>query len=469
MMGTGLGVIFPFVLSGALGLAVCLNLGLERPLRRLLLWASPAVGIGLSALLFFVWSLVFYPGFASAVYFGVEMLLALAGLAVYYRRRRRLPVEQDLAPAAKTPWEVMALRLALGITALLAVVYMVMRQAKAPYGEWDSWAIWTMRARYLFLGQTEWRNAFSEFLHGSDYPVLISFYIARNWTLLGQSLQIVPQLVGIVFGLNTAGFLLEALRQARGEVQGLLGAFVLTATPTFLYWSANQYADVPLGFFILVTMACLYFYARRATKPPALLFMAGLASSLASWSKNEGAFLLGGVAVVGFLGLFLKSPGHKVRNWGWFMAGLLPGLALLAVFKLTLAPESYVMRQTAGELLAKIRDADRTDLIWQQFKEEVVNFGVWRLSLAGVLLGYGVLAGPDLKMWRKEGKILAGIGLVLILVLCGFLAAYQITTLPLEWQLRKSMERLLLQVFPLGLFWMFLLVRNPLNQDEGEK
>jgi 4-amino-4-deoxy-L-arabinose transferase-like glycosyltransferase len=360
-----------------------------------------------------------------------------------------------------------ALRLSLGVTALLAVVYMFMRQAKVPYGEWDSWAIWTMRARYLFLGQTEWRDAFSEFLHGSDYPVLISFYIARNWTLLGQALQIVPQLLGITFGLNTVGFLLAALRQARGEAQGLLGAFVLIVTPTFLYWSANQYADVPLSFFILVMVACLYFYSRSEAKPPALLFVAGLAASLAMWSKNEGAFLLGGVLAVAFLGLFLKSPGHRIRNWGWFVAGLLPGLLLLLIFKLTLVPESYVMRQSAGELIAKIHDSDRTDLIWQQFKEELVNFGVWRLPMAGVLLGYGLLVGPNLRAWRKEWKILGGIGLVLLVILCGSLAAYQITTLPLEWQLRKSMERLLLQVFPAGLFWMFLLVRNPLTNDGG--
>jgi 4-amino-4-deoxy-L-arabinose transferase-like glycosyltransferase len=267
--------------------------------------------------------------------------------------------------------------------------------------------------------------------------------------------------------LNTVGFLLAALRQARGEAQGLLGAFVLVVTPTFLYWSANQYADVPLGFFILATLACLYFYARSAEKPRALLFLAGLTSSLAMWSKNEGAFLLGGVLAIAFLALFLRSPSHKVLNWGWFAAGLLPGLLLLLVFKLTLVPESYVMRQSAGELIAKIRDSDRTDLIWQTFKEELPHFGVWRLPMSGVLLGYGLLVGPNLRTLRKEWKILAGIGLVLLVILCGFLAAYQVTTLPLEWQVRKSMERLLLQVLPAGLFWMFLLVRNPLV-DDGE-
>ncbi len=468
MIVTLIRVILPFIFSSALGLAVCLNLPLDRTMRRLALWASPAVGVGLSALLFFVWSLLFYPGFAPLIYFGIEAILVLAGLVYYFRHGGGAIAVQDAARNHVSRWEITGLRLALGAAALLAVFYMFMRQAKAPYGEWDSWAIWTMRARYLFLGQDQWRNAFSEYLHGSDYPVLISFYIARNWTLLGRTLQIVPQLLGIAFGLNTVGLLWAALRQARGEAQGLLGAFVLIVTPTFLYWSANQYADVPLGFFILAALACLYFYARSEDRPPALLSLAGLASSLALWSKNEGVFLLGGVLAVSFHALFLKSHGHKIRNWGWFAAGLLPGLVLLLVFKITLVPESYVMRQSLGELIVKIRDSTRTDLIWQTFKEELTTFGVWWLPMAGVLLGYGLLVGLNVRALRVEWKILAGIGLVLLLILCGFLAAYQITTLPLEWQVRKSMERLLLQVFPAGLFWMFLLVRNPLA-DEGKK
>jgi hypothetical protein len=45
----------------------------------------------------------------------------------------------------------------------------------------------------------------------------------------------------------------------------------------------------------------------------------------------------------------------------------------------------------------------------------------------------------------------------------GYAGAYLVTTLTLDWQLKDSIERLLMQVFPSVLFLVFAVLQNPLE------
>ena len=457
--------VLPFLLSTLLGLSLSLHLNVSRRLRAILLWASPATGIGITALLFFLWSVAFYPTFAPLVYFGLEALLTAAALLFFLRRRRSQ--EEPAAPSEpdqRSGWAVRLPVLVLCVCLVFAVLLFLSRLLESPYGEWDAWAIWNMRARYLFEGGEQWRNGFSRLLHGADYPVLISFYIARSWALVGRDLQTVPQMLAAVFTTTTAGLLYAAVSRARSVSQGLVAAIVLTCTPAFLYWGASQYADIPLGFYFLAALVCLYFFNAGERGQSALLAAAGLFTGFALWTKNEGAFLLAGIlaAQVAYW-LLARAPLRLSRGLAWFLVGSLPALALLLFFKLDIAPRNYVFDQNTAGLVEKISSDSRYKLIFQALQQQFITFGGWKLPLLPLLLVYGSLAGIDRPRIRKEKKALAILAMTLLAILLADIGAYLITPLPLEWQIRQSIDRLLLQLLPAFLFLLFLVIRNPLS------
>lgn len=463
-------LLLSFLLSTLLGVSLSINLYFERPLRSLVLWASPLVGIGVSGLLFFLWSLVFYPTYAPALYFGLELLAALTGIFVFLRRRRG-QVDEGIEPQPrKLSW----IEKLLGVVFILMLAYLVVlyiqRIGDSPYGEWDAWAIWNMRARYIFLGGESWKNAFSRFLHGSDYPVLISFYIARSWTFLGNAAQIVPQALGSIYAFATFGFLWEALRRARGMLQGLVAGILLASTPSFLFWSASQYADVPLSAYILTSIACLYFATEHQPGNRGLLALSGLLAGFALWSKNEGVFLLVGMVAALAVAVWLsKQYLSSLKTWGWVLVGLVFPLLLLIGFKTFVVPPNYVFDQSLGAIYVKVTDIVRYKIILKAFWAEIFLFGEWVIPVIPLLVLYSLAAGFDRRAIRREKKGLLILTVILGTLLAGYMFAYLVTPLPLDWQIRQSIDRLLLQGFPGALFWLFLVLRDPLAVETSSR
>ena len=50
-----------------------------------------------------------------------------------------------------------------------------------------------------------------------------------------------------------------------------------------------------------------------------------------------------------------------------------------------------------------------------------------------------------------------------------YYAAYLVTTLPFDWQIKESLERLLLQIYPLFLLLLFSLLRDPTTGTESSR
>ncbi|HEY3038658.1 MAG TPA: hypothetical protein VGJ66_07965, partial [Pyrinomonadaceae bacterium] len=75
-------------------------------------------------------------------------------------------------------WRTLAIVFSLML--VLAVADLVILAIKKPHGEWDAWAIWNMRARFIFRAGPFWRDAFSYVIDRSrpDYPILIPASIA---------------------------------------------------------------------------------------------------------------------------------------------------------------------------------------------------------------------------------------------------------------------------------------------------
>lgn len=362
----------------------------------------------------------------------------------------------------------------LSLQALAAAASLLFAFLREPHGRWDAWLIWNMHARFLFRAGERWREAFAAGLDWShwDYPLLLPLAIARGWTYQGGEGLAAPALIAFGFTVLTAGLLAAALLLLRGRTEGCLAAMVLLGTPFFLFIGAAQFADVPLAFFFLATLAALTAQSRFPEGRPALLVLAGLAAGLAAWTKNEG-LLFALATTAALFGTTLLREGGKAarRRTAAFLAGALPVLALVLAFKLTLAPANDIMAGVGiAPLAEKLLDPERYRQIARAFVLTGLSFTrgvidvnqVMRFNpgpVGPLLLGaYLLLAG--IRLPRQERSGLTAAAVTTALMLSGYFAIYVITSQDLSWHLATSLNRLFLQLWPAVILLAFLIARS---------
>ena len=434
---------------------------------------APGYGLGLFSLIFFGTRVISFSNVLLPDFFIFALLLA-----GYILIRPHTPVCEP-QPSEKSSGPVWLSRLVMAafVSALCAALYAsILRTLIHPHGEgWDAFSIWNLHARFLFRGGSAWRDGFSSLIPWShpDYPLLIPAAIAHFWTALGRESQIVHAVIGLAFTFSTVGVLFASLAILRGRIPAMLGALTLLATPAFVETGASQYADVPLSFFYLaaISLLCLYHHssnAEAARGPKGALVLAGLAASLAAWTKNEGLLFLCALAAA-----WLITSGNAMRprsalaedatplrqrgySFLFLMAGMVPAILVLVWFKHSVAPPGDLFPDK-GVALLKSMDPHRYRIILEWYGKEFLRFGDWFLIPGTVSLAILFF----LPNQRKKFVLTPGFRIAVItlaLTLAGYFAIYVITPYDLYWHLRFSLNRLFLQLWPSVIFLFFFKV-----------
>ncbi len=434
-------------LISSLLLTICLALG---------------AGIGLTSITYFLWlALIGVPGI---LYFGLEFILAvgLLGGLWYHTRKLGLPnassPEPDLVQEPPNTIVSYSFVIALGVAVLSFVCLLIWN----PHGEWDGWAIWNLRARFLFRSGLEWKQTFSPILNWShpDYPPGIPASISRCWTMMGAETVLISQILATLYTAGTVGLLFAALARFRSQNQAMLAVLVLIGFPLFLAQGASQYADVPLGFYYLTTVVLVSLYFDLGKRNPGLLVLAGMMTGQAAWTKNEGIPFL----IIAFCALAVgltwkKEVKSAVSQILAFCLGALPGVLVLIYFKLYLAPPNYLTQDSGpGDKLARVVDPGRIFQILQAFISEITL-----AYLIPVLVIYALVVGFRLESRLTRPLLISAS--MLLFTLTAYFLVYLITPLDLTWQLANSVNRLFMQLWPSFLFLFFLIVSG-LEQEK---
>jgi hypothetical protein len=366
---------------------------------------------------------------------------------------RRDPVEPP--PAARTTTLATAAAVTLLIvTAAVALLSFLSASAVYPHGEWDAWAQWNLRARFLFRGLADgaWQQAFAPILQWShpDYPPLVPASVARLWTYAGRETLAAPiAFAGIMAACTVLAAGLSAAR-IRGAARGCLAAAVILACPSFVRYAASQCADIALGFFMLaafVAWSC-------ADQSRLWLALAGLSAALAAWTKNEGlAFVVVFVAAIA-LERRWTAGWRGLRDLAPVIAGAAPILVMVVVFKQTLAPPSYfVAEQSLAQAGASLFTASRAQLVGWSMARELWLAGA---ALVGVIPFLCVFAAV-----RGVGGSVPGAARAAAPAMAAMIAiyavAYLVTPKDLAWQLKTSLDRLVVQIVP-TLAWSVMTI-----------
>lgn len=418
---------------------------------------SVGLGFGLTSALYFLWILI-------AGRFGTGFLLLESGLLLilagaFFLARPKWEgfrfLRRDVSPGTTSPrWYFVLSFYGILALSILAFLYLLLNR---PHGGWDAWAMWNMRARFLFRGGDHWQAVFSVLgeLH-PDYPFLVPGIVARAWSYLGSEPVSVPSMVSLGFTLATVFLLVSSLRVLRGGAQGYVAGIALLGTAAFVRHGASQYADVYIGYFFLASLVLASLALDGEKENRGLTILAGAAAALAAWTKNEGIlFLFLFLAAGTLVSVMIDGAKPGLRRLALLAAGALPVALLVVFFKVRLSPPTDILaEQQGGPLIARLLDPSRYATVAKAFLVEIV----WKFLLP-VSAAYLLLLGVDRDRARGKG-FLVSVAVVLAMFVSYFMV-YVTTSKPLEWHLRFSLDRVLVQLWPSFLFSFFLLVRVP--------
>lgn len=352
-----------------------------------------------------------------------EMGLAIAGIALLALRRRPFeapPVASD--PAPRSLQVLFAGGCAVCAAALAAQTW------RFPEGGWDAWMIWNLRARFLYRGAEGFRAAFSPamvYLVHQDYPFLVPGIVAQGFGWIGRETAGVPIAVAALYGCMLVSAVVAAGRSLAGSRWALMAGLAIVALPCFPTFAADQQSDVPLALYLLLASALI------DLRQPLL---AGFAAGLAAWTKNEGALYAG----LFTLALFWRSRDRRAPFF--FVAGASPLLFLFAAYKLFVVPPTDLAAlSTRASVLRNAIDVSRwLELAWLLIRRlfYVQRFGLWLVAEVLALL----LLLPK----HRPGPV----GTALLLACAALSAIYLLQPFSLQWIVRTSVDRLIVQLWP---------------------
>lgn len=412
---------------------------------------APGLGLGLYSLLAFFWLLLFDSWKAGLLLAEICLVLGLLAREIFQSSpwtTTKITTAQSRDPGLL----VFSFFLLLTVTVILFAFLVYIN----PHGLWDSWAIWNLRARFLYRGAGRWTEAFSPLLAHADYPPLLPLMIARSWFQGGQETILVPALIAGLFTWSAVGLLVGVFFLLGNRNPGYLAGMVLLGTPGYIFWGADQMADIPLGFYFLATVILLFLYDRRPELGHRLILLAGLMTGFAGWTKNEGLLFIITIPLARCCVPQQRWPAY-VKSLLFFGAGLIPAVTAISLFKTCLAPPNDLWSgQGWGLLLNKLTDFPRLAQVGQALGAGLYHFGQWPLiSLNLLLLLYALAAGTP---WRRLAKDLAPAAVILSFLLLGYFFVFVLSPHDLTWHLDTALNRLLLQLWPIMVFIYFQLL-----------
>jgi hypothetical protein len=414
---------------------------------------APAVGLGFCSLLFYIF---------RRPMFTVEFALLLVPMCAVWGWRQSW---RKLA-AFDWSWRAPLLGLILASAVTVAVTGFLSEVDHLPHGDVDGWAIWNTHARLLHRAGPNWKSILPYTFHG-DYPLLTSAVAARFWRYAGAEVPEAGAFLGIMLSLSGVALLGVTLRELRDGRIAALFAFVLLGTPYYLTLAGDQFADVPLSFFILATVALLVMHFEREPAGSGLLVLAGFTAGLAGWTKNEGlVFVLVALAVL-FVPLLLTRT-KSVHQFVSFSVGALFPLLIILFFKLTQARQNDLIESSNYQTLQGMLNVERHIMIVKYVAASFWTFGAWAIAPLIPLFAFVGLRGPDRIMVRSYGWLTGAA--ILAIMTAAYYFVYLITPLDLQYHLKSSLDRLMIHLWPSFLLLLGLAARPceaPARQGEA--
>jgi hypothetical protein len=429
----------------------------SKELKWIKLFLGAGIAVGLFSLTSFLWQLsinrwfVFY----HAIEISLVIICVLVGMKIQKQKGKLI---DNSVSFSKKSYVIPA---AFALCSFVWLLTFVTGVTSFPNGSWDAWAIWDLGARFLFLGNHSWKNAFSPALFHPDYPLLLANVVARGWRYVGNANQAVPILVAFFYAVITLGLVVATLKFLRGSMAGWIAGLMLLCSSAFAVQSATLCADIPLSFYILATIILLFLYTKWES--PRLLILSGVTTGLATWTKNEGWLFLVVVLIAQFIMLPLINRERISIKLSWFFLGMTLVLPVVIYFKVFLAPPNDLVSGQGIATLPKLFDSGRYFQIMIAFIQQGFQFTSKYSAPIGLFLLFVITFGVQKKIFINQA--VQSSVLLIMFLLAGYFLVYLTTPYDLSWHIGKSLYRVYLQIWPLAVFITSIVIKLPASLE----
>lgn len=398
---------------------------------------SPGIGFGFTALALFLSVLI--AGELSKTSAIIIHAAALAILVV-------IKLKRPLFNGGVTLGGKRSLFAILLVTLLLVLPHIL----KSPYGTGlDVWAIWKLKARFLYYGGQDWNNLFSPTLGFShpDYPLLYPFLITWGWLGAGSETPVASILIACIYTLSIVGLIIGVFLYQRRSEMAWLAAFFCISVPVFTGMGASQYADIIVAYYILSGMILLVTGNKEIEEK--FVFLAGVVLGLNCFVKDEGWLFWVVTTLSMYLANFFQRNSRR-RFMTAFVLGSLPPLLVAFLLKgLASYSNDFVSVANIRDLVQSGQWLDRAWVIVAYFIEAVLQENQWSYAFFFFMACF--LLFP--RLFVKENYLF--ITLTLLFLNAGYFCIYMISPLGLKEHLEFSLDRLLIHGFPLAVYLSF--------------
>ncbi len=420
----------------------------------LYLFLSPGLGLGISSLITFFSFIVCDKFDPLAIW--ILHAIALMGLGIIHVRLKNFQDFRFQCPCIK-PFDVLCLML-LGLT--VALVYLFGRAH--PFGEWDGWALWNMKAKFLTLSGISWRGVCHE-LHWHtqpDYPLLLPLMNVWGWSLSYGNFSPAPFWTAFVFSVSCAGLLFTGLERFIERKIALFAACFLISLFPYHYIGTAQYADIILSYYLLAGMVTLTVALRH--REHSLLFLFGIFLGLMTFTKNEGTVIALLLIILTAHHLWRENSVGALKSSPLLLkvlAGFLITASFTLYFKLFLAPPNRDIIMPADGRWPYF-NFEGCYLILTAFLHELT--GVW--SHPAWVAGLAIVINVK-KLFHKEIRIMTLFFILYALVL--FFIYLTTSNFNLTWRLSRTSSRIICYLLPSVLFWIFYMTQSPDDKSKA--
>jgi hypothetical protein len=328
------------------------------------------------------------------------------------------------------------------------VLFLMVANLNMPYGDWDAWSLWNFRANAIYRSADGWWTIFHNQVQGS-HPWLLPFWTVWGWAVAGQETVMVPIFTTIFMTTALLGGLVFGLIGSIGLRRALLAGVFLMSVPFFILHCAAQYADIFTAFYFLSAVIALRLFLQHKMRKHLLIFAAFLA--LLAFSKDEGIILV-------FLTL-LFSPLLKENNpflrryfWAVFASGLVAVMLVEVLMRTQILPSPVISSPYYGI---------DPGLLFKPERWMMLMRGIGKLLIFNPLSGWFILLLIDviiLTLYKPAEPFLRLVMYVLCSFFLIFAVLYVACTTDMGWRMSVTLLRLVYQIMPVGVFFMFLKV-----------
>lgn len=319
---------------------------------------------------------------------------------------------------------------------------------------WDAVAIWMLKAKVFYLEHGFWNNSFllkSNFLEYShkSYPVAMPLMTSFYYRLIGGVDDQIVQLYYLFFYINTI-FLFYGAIQTAAKTISIISKLLITLSifiaPIFLIYAHNGYTDLPLGFIIgtALYLLTLFLNEKNSTNKINYLSLLVLISGFGAVLKNEGIAFFIAINLVAFI-VAIKIGLFKVAKYGRLI--LCGGLILFPILIWEYVKIQYHIQIDPYLLGAKFYPnlAHRLTIIFNHLLLEFTSISKYGILFIPTLIFF-ILQTTAIIISKQFRYLIPAI--VVFLQFIFYIFVYLITPINLEWQVKTSVERLLLQLLP---------------------